>query len=67
MTDQTHTWKRSSFCESGACIEVRYDGGIILARDSTRPNLMIVAGEQNWADFIAGVKAGEFDLPELHG
>lgn len=55
-------WRRSSFCEQGACAEVAFDGDAVLVRDSKDPDggvLRFTADE--WAAFTAGVKAGEFD------
>jgi hypothetical protein len=54
----------SSFCSYGDCIEVGQasDGEVILrdTKDRTRPALAFTGEE--WAAFIAGVKAGEFDF-----
>jgi hypothetical protein len=54
----------SSFCSKGACVEVgRSSEGVILVRDAknrSRPALGFTGEE--WATFIAGVKAGGFDL-----
>lgn len=57
-------WTRSTHCESGACVEVAPlpDGGMAV-RDSKRPDgpvLRFTAAE--WAAFVAGARAGEFDL-----
>jgi hypothetical protein len=51
-----------SFCGSSACVEVGQDGGEVLVRDSKDPAaapLRFTADE--WAAFVAGVRAGEFD------
>ena len=53
---------RSSFCTLSGCVEVchRADGRVAV-RDSKHPEgpvLIFTAGE--WADFLAGVRAGEF-------
>jgi len=58
-------WRRSTRCIDGKCVEVAEDDDHVLVRDSKQG----VAGDvlnftrQEWADFIAGVKAGEFDIP----
>lgn len=67
MTDQTHTWKRSSFCESGACIEVEFFDDKIFLWNNTEPIYKIAATREEWSAFVAGIKAGQFDPPELHG
>lgn len=60
-------WRRSSFCASGECVEVRVvdAGGVpeVLQRQSGRPEALRYAADE-WRAFIAGAKAGEFDLPE---
>ena len=59
-------FRKSSFSGSAGCVEVRLlpDGRIAL-RDSKNPNLPphhFSAAE--WNAFLAGVRAGEFDLNE---
>lgn len=66
MTDVSPTWRKSSFSgnqQDSDCVEVAElaDGGH-LVRDSKRPaggTLTFTAGE--WAAFVKGVRAGEFD------
>jgi hypothetical protein len=57
-------WIKSSLCGPGECVEVsRPDACTIYVRDSKNPdgaNLQFDANE--WLAFVAGVKAGEFDL-----
>lgn len=54
----------SSFCSKGACVEVaRSSDGVVLMRDAkdrAQPALSFTGEE--WATFLAGVKAGTFDL-----
>jgi hypothetical protein len=55
-------FRKSSFCGSSACVEVARDGDGVLVRDSKDPAaapLRFTADE--WAAFVAGVRAGEFD------
>ena len=56
-----NTWKRSSFCNMNGCLEVRVDGSIVSIRDSSVPGPVLEFTRTEWAKFIAGVKAGEFD------
>ena len=60
-------FRRSSFCYSGDCVEVaKLPDGRVAVRDSKHPELgprLFDAAE--WQAFIAGVKAGEFDLAAL--
>ncbi len=67
------SWFKSSFSGDGTCcVEVKLDGGQICVRDSkfrrdpsnvavAEPMLAYTPAE--WQAFVAGVKAGEFDLP----
>jgi Domain of unknown function (DUF397) len=58
-------YTKSSFSGDGACVEVRrFDDGTIGLRDSkdrSKPPHVFTDGE--WRAFIAGARAGEFDLP----
>lgn len=51
-------WRRSSACESGACVEVATSDGHVLIRDSrggTPPMLRFPSGE--WIAFVTAVKS----------
>ncbi|MEV4412944.1 DUF397 domain-containing protein [Catellatospora sp. NPDC049609] len=53
-------WRKSSRCESGHCLEVCFEGGSVLLRDSKDPDgpvLTISADE--WRAFTDGVRRGE--------
>jgi len=58
-------WITSRACNNSACVQVAYlPGGIVALRDSkdvTKP--AHVFDHEEWAAFITGVKAGEFDVP----
>lgn len=58
-------FRTSSFCNLGDCVEVgRAADGAVVVRD-TKDLLRTTSLEftpQEWRDFVAGVKAGEFDL-----
>ena len=59
----------TSRCEVGDCVEVHVAGGVVLVRDSKRPDqqpvpffpLTFDQGEID--EFIRGARAGEFNLP----
>jgi hypothetical protein len=58
-------WVRSSRCHTtNCCVEVAvFDNGDILVRDSNSPSQSpLWFSPEEWKDFLAGVKAGEFDL-----
>ncbi|MDQ3577107.1 MAG: DUF397 domain-containing protein [Actinomycetota bacterium] len=62
-------WRKSSFSNGGSsgdpkdCVEVAFlDGGAVALRDTkdrSLPAHLFTAAE--WAAFVAGVRAGEFD------
>jgi hypothetical protein len=58
-------WKKSTRSgSSGNCVEVAATGDLILVRHSKNPSgpaLAFTVAE--WAAFLAGVRAGEFDSP----
>jgi hypothetical protein len=60
-------WHKSSFSggNSNGCVEVAFlaDGGVAVrdTKDRTLPPHRYTAAE--WAAFVAGVRAGEFDRP----
>jgi uncharacterized protein DUF397 len=57
-------YKISSFCSHGGCVEVgRTSDGAILVRDAKdRAQQALTFTDEEWAAFVAGVKAGEFDF-----
>ena len=57
-------FKISSFCNFGNCVEVgRTAEGAVLVRDTKDRALQALAfTDDEWAAFVAGVKAGEFDF-----
>ena len=54
----------SSFCSFGNCVEVgRTSDGLVLVRDTKDPAQEALSfTDDEWAAFVAGVKAGEFDF-----
>jgi Domain of unknown function (DUF397) len=59
------TYKVSSFCSFGECVEVgQTSDGSVIVRDAKDPercgSLTFTLAE--WDAFVRGVKAGEFDL-----
>ncbi len=54
-------WRRSTFCATGACVEVAEAGNEFLVRDSKNPESPILRfTADEWSAFVAGVRAGEF-------
>jgi hypothetical protein len=56
-------WQRSSRCDAGNCVEVHVPvPGNVLVQDSKNPGVILTFTDEEWRDFVAGVKAGEFDV-----
>ena len=56
-------WRTSSFCSNGACVEIAVTDDSVLVADSKESRRQaLVYTKEEWRDFIAGVKGGEFDV-----
>ena len=55
-------WHRSRACESGACVEAAHVGDTYALRDSVDPAPFLRLTGPQWHEFLAGIRAGEFDL-----
>jgi len=57
-------FRTSSYCNFGNCVEVgRTPDGAVLVRDTKdRAQQALSFTDEEWAAFVAGGKAGEFDL-----
>jgi hypothetical protein len=58
------TFKTSSFCNWGECVEVSVSEHGVLMRDSKDPEHVLEFTPEEWDAFLKGVKAGEFDPGE---
>jgi hypothetical protein len=58
-------WRKSSFSESGNCVEVAAlpdeKVGIRDSRDKNENGLILTFTPDEWRAFLSGVKHGEFD------
>ena len=53
----------SSYCSYGNCVEVgRSADGVVVRDTKDRVQQPLTFTDEEWAAFVAGVKAGEFDL-----
>ena len=59
------TFRTASGCSDKSCVEVALAEGIIGVRDSKDKGRgpVLAFTEAEWTSFLAGAKAGEFDLP----
>ncbi len=60
----TLLFRTSTRCSTGGCVEVAPlpDGGAVVRDTKDRVREPLVFDRQEWADFVWGVKHGEFDL-----
>ncbi len=58
-------WITSRFCNNSACVQVAHlPGDMVAIRDSKNTaGPAHIFDHEEWAAFISGVKAGDFDLP----
>jgi hypothetical protein len=56
-------FRRSSYCGTGACVEVAHlPAGTVAVRDGKRPSTpCLVVTRATWARFQHAIRAGEFD------
>ncbi|HEY6424197.1 MAG TPA: DUF397 domain-containing protein [Pseudonocardiaceae bacterium] len=67
MTVASHPalrFRTSSLCSKGGCVEVAAlpNGGAAVRDTKNRTREPLMFDGQEWADFVAGVKNGEFDF-----
>lgn len=55
-------WRKSSFSQSGDCVEVAFGQASVFVRDSKRLQRGALAFTvTEWSAFLAGAQSGEFD------
>ena len=64
MSMQFSEWKKSRHSGNGGnCVEVGHAPGLVSVRDTKdREGGTLTVSTSAWSAFLAGVKAGEFDL-----
>ncbi len=57
-------WRRSSFCQSGECVEFfQFGDGVVGLRNPLNSHgFATLVSPAEWMAFVAGVKAGQFDV-----
>jgi Domain of unknown function (DUF397) len=60
-------WRKSSFCQSGECVEVGAVDGMVFLRDSKAPHVGTLSyTAEEFRSFVRAIVAGEFnDLVDL--
>lgn len=56
------TWHRSKRCDTNTCVDVLITEDDVRVRASGQPHLEVTFSHAEWAEFLHGVKAGEFDV-----
>ena len=57
-------WRTSTLCDLNGCVEVAILDGRVAVRDAKdRAGPVLLFTTPEWAAFVGGVRAGEFDLP----
>jgi hypothetical protein len=65
VTDGGEFFRRSSFCSLRGGVEVAENPrGEFSVRSTRNTAVELRPTRQEWADFLAGVKAGEFDMAD---
>lgn len=64
MVSTCGKWRKSTFSNNGACVEVApvTGGGVALRDSKDRGGAVLRFSAVEWAAFVAGVRADEFDL-----
>lgn len=59
-------WRKSRASQSGNCVEITDTTDSVWVRDSKdREGPILAFTRHEWTAFLAGVRAGEFDGPEV--
>ena len=60
----TVVWRKSSFCNGNACVEVAFLEGHVAIRDSKdEQSPLLLFDQEAWQEFIGGARHAEFDIP----
>jgi hypothetical protein len=61
-SDKAVVWQRSRRCDSATCVEVATTDDRVGVRDGKQPaGPALWFSHEEWAAFVAGVRAGDFD------
>jgi Domain of unknown function (DUF397) len=61
------SWRRSSACTNGDCLEVAYFQDQVFIRNSRSPDVVIEASRPEWEAFVQDVPAIEALMPPTIG
>ena len=58
------TWRKSSECANGECVEIARPPGRVLLRSSQDPHGVLEFTALEWSVFVSALRRGEFDDQE---
>jgi hypothetical protein len=65
MNLSSAVWRRSTFSQANACVEVAFIKDCVVVRDSKdQHGPMLLFTTREWEAFVAGVNAGQFMRPK---
>lgn len=53
-------WRKSSRCDSNACVEVALGDGVVAIRDNTQPGRHLAFDSVSWKGLLRALHAGQF-------
>jgi hypothetical protein len=60
--ERSFVWRRSTRCSSSACVEVAASEQTVFVRHSAHPEALNLSfSRECWREFVAALRAGEFD------
>jgi hypothetical protein len=58
-SESPQVWRKSTRCESGACVEVAITGEGVKMRDSKNPDGFLTFSRDAWSDFMDSINRGD--------
>jgi Domain of unknown function (DUF397) len=49
-------WRKSQRCDSAACVEIAFDGEVVLIRSSNDPGRRLTISRREWQAFVRGLR-----------
>ncbi|MFI7586486.1 DUF397 domain-containing protein [Spongisporangium articulatum] len=59
---ESNGWQVSSYCAGSGCVEVQRGDEVRVRDAKTTASPVLTFDRDEWRAFVAGVKAGEFDV-----
>ncbi len=53
------TWRRSTYCDTNACVEVARTGDGMALRSTLRPDVVLEFDTEQWRTFLAAMRASD--------